>query len=144
MDVDAQQAPAVRPGAGEGNRGIDEARDRHACFARDPEQAARAAVGRSVAGTASCSACGRSAQALPDVREVQEREIGVRAPGRGPHQERALVELVPEAIVDVERVDARSALRRFAHQDRVAIEQCIAGARLPHDAVDGHQHGRRR
>src|SRR5215510_4014029 len=74
--------------------------------------------------------------------KVQVRKIGMRAARGSPHQQWALIELAPETVVDVEGLDSRLAQSFGPDHDRLAIEQCIAGTRIPDLTTHGEQQRR--
>ncbi len=138
MDVDAQQPAAVRPGTGKGHAGIHESCDRHARFARDAEQKSKL-LRTQRRGHHEAHRSRRTRDIAPQMSEMQVRKVSVRASGRGSHQQRALIELVPEAVVHIERLDARGTQCFVADDDGLAVHQCIAGTRVPDLAVDRQQ-----
>ena len=130
MDVDAQQPTAVRPGTGKAT-----------AVSTNPTIGTRASRAMPMSSASCCWAqrrgdhetyrARRICDFAPKMSEVQVREIGMRAPGRCPHQQGPLVELIPEAVVDIERLDTRGAQCFVADHHGLAIQQRIAGARVP-------------
>ncbi len=128
-----------RPFPGQRGRGghgrVDEALDRHARLARHAEkqrELRRSKRRRHHAAHGGCTL----AHPAPHLREVQVGEIRMRASAGEAPDHRALVELVPEVIVDTEGLGARNTQRRIAHGGRLHTQQRVAGTRLLQDAVD--------